>query len=107
MSDKQNLIQKQAFDAWVKANCRGSVIAGTGAGKSKIGIMAAEYIAKKFKRKQAKIAIIVPTEELRDDGWKNEFTKWHLKALYDNADKFCYASIAKIEGNKYDLVILD
>lgn len=105
MSDKQNLIQKQAFNAWINSNCRGRIIAGTGSGKSKIGIMAAEYISKS--NKKAKIAIIVPTEQLRDNGWKDEFVKWKLKKLYDKADKFCYASISKIEGNVYDLVILD
>ena len=49
----------------------------------------------------------MPTELLRDDGWKSEFKKWKATSLYKNTEMLCYASASKVKGNEYDLVILD
>jgi superfamily II DNA or RNA helicase len=75
----------------------------TGSGKS---IVAIEIIKKLFSD-NCKICLIVPTEKLRDHNWEQEFKKSNCNEIYKTLDRFCYASIAKISGKTYDLVILD
>lgn len=99
----QDKIQNEAKEAIEKNNGKGLLAMCTGSGKSRVPIL----YAKDKKNKVKKIAVIVPTELLRDDGWKSEFKKWKATALYKNAELLCYASASKISGNEYDLVILD
>ena len=74
----------------------------TGAGKSKIPIEYAKI------KKCKKIAILVPTEELRDNNWREEFEKWGARKIWENnVESLCYASGSKVKGNEYDLVIMD
>jgi superfamily II DNA or RNA helicase len=73
----------------------------TGSGKSRVSIMACKELNPK------KICLIVPTVRLRDNNWKDEFIKWESKIIYEKIDRYCYASIAKIEKKEYDLVICD
>lgn len=94
-------VQKEAMQAVIKAGGRGIVVKATGAGKSKVAIL----YAKKTKPKT--IALIVPTEELRDDTWGEEFKKWKAIDIYEKIDRYCYASAHKIFEKEYDLVILD
>lgn len=41
--------------------------------------------------------MIVPTEKLRDENWKEEFNKWADESLYNKIERYCYASINKID----------
>lgn len=99
----QDEIQNEAKAAIEKNNGKGLLAMCTGSGKSRVPIL----YAKDKKNKVKKIAVIVPTELLRDDGWKSEFKKWKATSLYKNTEMLCYASASKIKGNEYDLVILD
>lgn len=94
-------IQFEAMKSVEDNNGRGLLVMATGAGKSKIPI---DY-AKKHKVKS--IALIVPTEKLRDDDWKQEFIKWEAEELWEVTTRLCYASGSKIESQEFDLVILD
>ena len=52
--------------------------------------------------------IVVPTEKLRDNNWKDEFNKWNQTELYNNnVETMCYASINKVDSQVYDVVIFD
>ena len=74
----------------------------TGTGKSRIAI---EY-AKRHNVQS--IALLVPTENLRDSNWQEEFYKWGANEIWDkNTLRLCYASGSKIKGNEFDLVIMD
>ena len=74
----------------------------TGTGKSRIAI---EY-AKRHNVQS--IALLVPTENLRDSNWQEEFYKWDANEIWDkNTLRLCYASGSKIKGNEFDLVIMD
>lgn len=74
----------------------------TGTGKSRIPIEYAKI------KECKKIAILVPTEELRDNNWREEFEKWDARKIWENnVESYCYASGSKIKGNEYDLVIMD
>jgi superfamily II DNA or RNA helicase len=98
----KDLMQRQAVQA-LKNNQSGIIAIATGGGKSKIAI---DYL-KQESTNNSKIALVVPTERLRDSNWKDEFTKWNADYIYKKIDRYCYASINKVKGKHYDIVILD
>ena len=110
MTEKQvneirNKIQQEALlSIENNTTTKGSLLAmATGSGKSKIPIL----YAQKNKHKVKKIALIVPTERLRDEDWHNEFIKWGAEEIWSNVTRLCYASAHKIKKEEFDLVILD
>lgn len=96
-------IQSDALKTIKQNKGRGILAMATGTGKSKIPI----DLIRSRKKSIKKIALIVPTEELRDNNWKQEFNKWNCGELWDRVEPLCYASAHKIKDNQYDLVILD
>lgn len=85
---------------------KGAIDAATGVGKSYFAIK--ECIDLIGKRPEAKILLVVPTEELRDNNWKDEFQKWGAINIYDNnVTKICYASMHKPKNTHYTFVIMD
>jgi superfamily II DNA or RNA helicase len=96
--------QKRALNSWARNKFRGTIIAGTGFGKSKCGILATDHVLNN--NPSAKILILVPTTQLQDQ-WKDEFHKWNLSECLDNVELLCYQSAYKLQGEKYDLVICD
>jgi superfamily II DNA or RNA helicase len=98
-------VQSEALEA-AKEKSRTIVVMATGAGKSKVGIDYAKEIV--LNNLFAKILIIVPTEKLRDENWKEEFAKWDAIDIWDaNVERCCYVSANKYEGQEFDLVICD
>ena len=65
--------QRKALNAWAFADYCGSVVAGTGFGKSRIGVMAIGYILRKDSK--AKGIVLVPTVQLQDQ-FEGEFQRW-------------------------------
>jgi superfamily II DNA or RNA helicase len=85
---------------------KGAIDAATGVGKSYFAIK--ECIDLVSKRPQAKILLVVPTEELRDNNWKDEFEKWGAIDIYNNnLKRVCYASLHKIRNEQFDFIIED
>lgn len=105
-NEKRNEIQIKARSLWKQAGSNGLLAMATGSGKSKIAVDEAKE-EHQDRGKAFKGLLIVPTEKLRDVNWKAEFKKWNALKTWDKLDRECYASIAKIKGNTYDLVILD
>jgi len=103
---KRNEIQALARSIWKQKSCNGLLAMATGTGKSKIAIDEAKDRHKKQK-KAFRALLVVPTEKLRDVTWKAEFAKWKGVRTWNIIQRECYASLAKIKGKKYDLVILD
>ena len=99
----QDRVQQEAKRSIEENSGRGLLAMCTGSGKSRIPLL---YALDK-KNKVEKMAVIVPTEILRDSGWKEEFKKWKAMKLYKNTELLCYASASKITGQNFDLVILD
>lgn len=95
--EKVSNIQTEARLAWEKANSKGLICIATGVGKSKIGVDIA--VEGSF--------LGVPTEKLKNKNWKEEFIRWGKEDLYNTLHRECYASMSKIKGNHYPLVILD
>ena len=100
-------IQKEALDAVLVNGGSGVLCLATGAGKSKIAIDYAKLFYESMK-KNFRCLLVVPTEKLRDENWKDEFDKWKGKVIYRvNVERTCYASLNKLKHKEYDLVILD
>lgn len=101
-------VQKEALDAVTSAGGSGVIEAATGVGKSKIGVEWIEYIRHMVLSQdgnEAKGLLVVPTEELRDSGWPEEFTKWGISP--EGIKRICYSSLAKENLDKYDFILYD
>lgn len=102
LNEIKDKIQKESQLLWEKNNCKGLIALCTGAGKSKIAV---NIISDK--KHQGKWLLVVPTEKLRDENWKEEFKKWKKLTYYNKLDRECYASLHKVDLSKYDGIILD
>jgi len=98
--------QKKALDAWKAAKYRGSVICGTGFGKSRVGVLAVAHTLNTSDKPFDKALVLVPTVQLQDQ-FKEEFTKWGHGDLLDKIEVMCYQSAYKLKGEYYDIVICD
>lgn len=97
-------VQREAQQAWEANNRWGCLYMATGTGKSKVAINISKIVERLLK---FKILLVVPTEKLRDENWKEEFTKWDSLNTYNRIERCCYASLNKYENYNFDLVILD
>lgn len=98
-------VQEEAKKVLSLYNNTGLIAMATGTGKSKIAVdKIAEIEALK---PELKALVVVPTEKLRDENWKNEFVKWGKEELWAKVRRSCYASVSKISQETFDIVILD
>ena len=105
-NDIKDKIQRECLNVWYKKGCSGTLELPTGVGKSRTGVLAAEYIVKL--NPNAAILILTPTQLIRDSGWKDEFAKWgHSSIFKDNVEAVCIQTACKYENQNYDLVIAD
>lgn len=103
----KSAIQQEAKKIWYQNSAWGLLAMATGTGKSRIPIEILKPIWAKDNN-DIRVLLVVPTEKLRDEGWKEEFQKWEALAIYNNwIERTCYASLDNIIGAKYDLVIGD
>tara|TARA_R110000737_G_scaffold5520_5_gene18550 strand:+ start:435 stop:1598 length:1164 start_codon:yes stop_codon:yes gene_type:complete len=96
----RDIEQRKALNSWAKQGFVGSVIAGTGFGKSRVGVLAVEHALKDG----GKALILVPTVQLQDQ-FMGEFDKWGVSP--DNVEVLCYQSAYKLKGEEYDIVVCD
>jgi superfamily II DNA or RNA helicase len=92
--------QRKALNAWAHQGFVGSVIAGTGFGKSRVGVLAVEHALKYG----GLALILVPTVQLQEQ-FIEEFDKWGVNST--NVQIICYQSAYKLKGLHYDIVICD
>ena len=96
--------QRKAINAWANNKFTGSIIAGTGFGKSRCGVIA---VGKSLDTNtDAKGLVLVPTNQLQEQ-FKEEFIKWGYEHILDRVDILCYASAYKIENEHYHVVVCD
>ena len=96
--------QKKAINAWAKTGFKGSVVAGTGFGKSRVGVLA---IGETLKRNPNTNGIVlVPTIQLQEQ-FKDEFHKWGYSDILDKVDIICYQSAYKLQGQHFTVVVAD
>jgi RNA polymerase primary sigma factor len=94
--------QSNALNAWHKAGYCGSIIAGTGFGKSRCGVLGVAHAIKNGGR----ALVLVPTTQLQEQ-FAEEFKKWGHTALLTRVEILCYQSAHKLENNHYEIVVCD
>jgi superfamily II DNA or RNA helicase len=92
--------QKSALNKWAGQGFIGSVIAGTGFGKSRVGVLAVQYALKDG----GDALILVPTVQLQDQ-FIEEFDKWGVS--HENVEVMCYQSAYKLKNKHYSIVVCD
>ena len=99
-------LQQAAYASFVAHDYKGLITAATGAGKSKLGIMAAEEV---FERDgvATDIVIVAPYVKLLTDNWPAEFNQWQCGHLLPFITFVTYASFHKLPKKKRSLIIMD
>ena len=92
--------QKKALNSWAADGYIGSIIAGTGFGKSRCGVLAVEYALEYG----GDALILVPTVQLQEQ-FLEEFDKWGVDRT--NVEVVCYQSAYKLKGLHYSIVVCD
>jgi len=109
----KNLVQSVALEYWKEKGCHASCYMATGTGKSRVGILASQYVVQLLKtelfERKANILLVVPLEKLRDENWKEEFDEWDKDGnIWDeNLQRTTYVSLSKYKNEEFDLIILD
>jgi len=94
--------QRAALNTWWKKGARSSIIAGTGFGKSRCGVLAMKHVLKNG----GKGLLLVPTTQLQDQ-FAEEFKKWDAEDVLDRVEILCYQSAYKLSNEHYDIVVCD
>jgi superfamily II DNA or RNA helicase len=94
--------QRKALNLWASKGYMGSIIAGTGFGKSRCGVLAVGKLLKE----NEKALVLVPTTQLQDQ-FKEEFIKWGYEDTLPQVDIICYQTAYKLEGEHYHIVVCD
>tara|TARA_R110002012_G_scaffold1863_2_gene8966 strand:+ start:2563 stop:3783 length:1221 start_codon:yes stop_codon:yes gene_type:complete len=113
-NDLRDQQQRKALNNWAINGFEGSIIAGTGFGKSRCGVIAVGETIKrltKYNELGERIVhitglVLVPTTQLKDQ-FREEFIKWGYENVLDTVDIVCYQSAYKMIGKHYDIVICD
>lgn len=99
-------VQREGLNHWWKRGCKGTLEYATGVGKSRCGVLAAQFVVKN--KPNAKILIITPTQTIRDEAWVQEFKNWDAgKLLNINVNIQCIQTVYKWKNQHYDLIIAD
>lgn len=96
-------VQDEAKQAVIRNN-GGMIAMATGSGKSRVAVELAKHYVNSINKS---LGLIVPTEKLRDENWKEEYSKWHADYLWTPTIRLCYASASKIQNKDFELAILD
>lgn len=96
--------QRKALNSWAKTGFKGTIIAGTGFGKTRVGVIAACETVKR--NDGATALILVPTIGLIDQ-FIEEIHKWGYEDCLENVDVMCYQSAYKLTDTKYTVIIGD
>jgi len=94
--------QREALNRWAATGAVGSIVAGTGFGKSRCGVLATKWALKDGGR----ALVLVPTTQLQAQ-FEEEFEKWDAGHLLDNIDIVCYQSAYKLVDEHYTIVVCD
>ena len=105
-STSRDKAQTEALNKWAKARFKGSIIAATGFGKSRVGVLAIGHSLEENTDKEAKALVLVPTIQLQDQ-FKEELIKWGFELYLDRVEIICYQSAHKFVGEHYHIVLCD
>ena len=94
--------QRKALNLWAKHGYVGSIIAGTGFGKSRCGVLAIGKLLQPGQR----ALLLVPTNQLEDQ-FAEEFKKWDYENVLSQTTIMCYQSAHKFRDEHFDIVVCD
>ena len=103
----RGIVQEEAKQAVIDNGGTGMIAMATGSGKSRVAVELAKHYAAPSLFAYKEIAVIVPTEKLRDENWKEEFYKWGAAVEWSAVTGLCYASGSKVVNRDFGLAILD
>ena len=103
----RGIVQEEAKQAVIDNGGTGMIAMATGSGKSRVAVELAKHYAAPSLFAYKEIAVIVPTEKLRDENWKEEFYKWDAAVEWSAVTGLCYASGSKVVNRDFELAILD
>jgi len=114
VNDLRDQQQRKALNNWAVNGFEGSIIAGTGFGKSRCGVIAVGETIKRLEEYNdygerivhVTALVLVPTVQLKDQ-FREEFIKWGYEGVLDTVDFMCYQSAYKLVGKHYDIVVCD
>tara|TARA_R110002051_G_scaffold71857_1_gene129811 strand:- start:2952 stop:4154 length:1203 start_codon:yes stop_codon:yes gene_type:complete len=97
--------QRIAYKNYINNNCVGSIIAGTGFGKTRVGLFA---VVEALNNSELDALVLVPFEHLKDN-FKEEMRKTGQEKYIDRIQFYCYASVKKLLNSpeKYCVVVCD
>lgn len=98
--------QKKALNKWATNGFIGSIIAGTGFGKSRCGVIAVGESMRRNIDNNWNALVLVPTIQLKDQ-FREEFIKWGYDDIVDSVIFACYQTAYKCEDHHYNIVICD
>ena len=98
--------QKEALNSWARKGFKGSIIAATGFGKSRVAVLAVGNSLDELEDDTARCLVLVPTQQLQDQ-FPKEFIKWGFESYLDRIDFMCYQSAHKLEDKHYHVVVCD
>lgn len=101
--------QKEALNAWAREGFKGSVIAATGFGKSRVASLAIGYSLDELVESgdtDTRCLVLVPTVQLQEQ-FPHELKKWGFEDYLDRIDFMCYQSAHKLEDKHYHVVVCD
>jgi superfamily II DNA or RNA helicase len=95
--------QAQALKFHVAKGYKGSVIAGTGFGKTRVGVLA---IADALENSTLPALLLVPFDHLKDH-FKAEFKAWGLEKYLPRVEMKCYVSLHNTNTKAYSIIVGD
>jgi len=101
---KKDMEQRKALNAWASEGFEGTIIAATGMGKSRCGVIAVGKTLDEDPK--ANGIVLVPTNQLQDQ-FEEEFKKWGYGHVLPRVDIVCYQSAWKFAGEHYTAVAAD
>ena len=101
----KDIEQTKAFKSYVKSGRVGSIIAGTGFGKTRVGVYA---VVEALNNSELDAIVLVPFEHLKDN-FKEEMRKTKQEKYIDRVEFYCYASVKKLinDPKKYSVLVCD
>ena len=106
LNEIKNQKQKEAVNKWAKSGFKGSIIAGTGFGKSRCGVLAVGESLRQNPNKNWNALVLVPTIQLKTQ-FADEFIKWGYEDIIEQVIFTCYQTAYKCEDHHYNIVVCD
>lgn len=103
--ERQGHVQGLFLHEWALTSYRGTFEGATGTGKTRAAVLA---VANELEKNPGAVIYIgVPTTQLRDEDWPNEFKKWGYEHLLDKVKLVCHVAMDKIKVPEIDLFVWD